>query len=107
VSAWKKRLVCNVNIYCTDVDEQAITQMFSKNGFNDARAVLITDFDGMIVRPPGVTATSNLTWGDMWVIQNLMILQRMVQADQLRKRVEQQVADVAVAIQKLKDRGLL
>lgn len=89
---WKKRLVCNVNLFCTAADDTAVTNIFSK-GSGDARAVLITDFDGMIVRPPSPIASVKLTWADMWYLQNLMILQRMSQMD--------------AALKKLKDKGIL
>jgi len=90
---WKKRLVCNVSLFCTQSDEDTLTEIFSRTGLSDARNVLITNFEGYIVRPPSPSGSTKLTWGDMWYIQNLMILQRMTQVD--------------IAVKQLKDRGVI
>lgn len=89
---WQKRLVCNVNLFCTSADEEALTEMFKKIG-GDARNVIVTNFDGMIIRPPGIIGGKGLMVGELFYILGLMLLQRLVPWDSDRKT--------------LKDKGLI
>jgi hypothetical protein len=76
---WKKRNIRNVHIYCTDLDETNLEHMLSDSKIPDARAVLSCDFEGRIIR---FTPNKNFTWGTVWYIQNLMIMQRLQQVDE-------------------------
>lgn len=75
---WKKRNIRNVHLMCTDIDEANIENMLGDARVTDARLILTCDFEGIIIR---FSPTKNLTWGVVWYIQNLMIMQRLHQVD--------------------------
>ena len=47
---WKKRNLLNAHVFCTEFDEKAIKDIFSRSNIQDGRSILETDFHGMIVR---------------------------------------------------------
>lgn len=75
---WKKRNIRNVHIFCTDLDEKNLENMLSDCSISDARIILSCDFDGRIMR---FSPAKSMTWGVVWYIQNLMIMQRLNQVD--------------------------
>lgn len=87
---WKKRNIRNVHVYCTDFDEKNLESMLSECGIADARGIMSCDFDGRILR---FSPSKSMTWGVVWYIQNLMIMQRLNQIDS--------------AIEILKNRGVI
>jgi hypothetical protein len=68
------------------LDISALEKIFDEAKITDARQVLSTDFSGRIVQfvPP----QSGMVWGDIFYIQNLIILQRLQQVDSFLKRGE-------------------
>lgn len=70
-----------MQLYCTEIDIAALDKIFAEASIVDARKVFSTDFNGFIVRftPP----SAGMTWGSVWYVQNLMIMQRLEQVDQL------------------------
>ena len=75
---WKKRNIRNVHIHCTDLDATNLENMLTEAKITDARLVLSSDFNGMIVR---FSPSKTMTWGIVWYIQNLVIMQRLSQVD--------------------------
>lgn len=90
MSDYSKRNVRNVNIYCTEFDALNLEKMFERAQIHDARSLLVTNFDGIITDAPAPIAGQKLVLGDMWYLQNLMLLQRMQTIDdavnQLREK---------------------
>jgi hypothetical protein len=87
---WKKRNIRNAHIYCTELDEKNIESMLAECKIPDARGILSCDFEGKILR---FSPSKSMTWGVVWYIQNLMIMQRLSQVD--------------AAIDMLKKRGVI
>lgn len=93
MAEFTKRNIRNVSLYCTDYDAVHLEKIFERAGIHDARSLLVTNFDGIITDAPNPIAGTKLTLGDMWYIQNVMMLQRL------------QVLDDAMA--KLKEKGII
>lgn len=87
---WKKRNIRNVHLLCTEIDESNINKMLDEARVNDARAVITCDFEGRVTR---FNPSKTMTWGVVWYIQNLMIMQRLHQVD--------------LAMNMLKNRGVI
>ena len=79
-----------MHIYCTELDEKNLDNMLAECKLPDARAIITCDFDGRIMR---FLPSRNMTWGVVWYIQNLMIMQRLNQVD--------------AAMEALKNRGVI
>jgi hypothetical protein len=87
---WKKRNIRNVHVYCTDLDEKNLEGMLAECKIADARGIMSCDFEGKVMR---FSPAKSMTWGVVWYIQNLMIMQRLHQVDS--------------AIEMLKNRGVI
>ncbi len=83
---WSKVIVRNLPIYCTEIDAGHLEKIFEESKIPDARKVLSTDFAGLVQRfsPP----SAGMTWGSVWYIQNLMIMQRLEQVDSLVRKLQ-------------------
>jgi len=75
---WKKRNIRNVHLLCTDIDESNINKMLDEARVHDARSIITCDFEGRITR---FNPSKAMTWGTVWYVQNLMIMQRLHQVD--------------------------